>query len=134
MISQAYSELPNECCGFLAGNIHAPSSTNEASLPIGLVERRFPLVNSANNPKKYDANPKSLIQAHIEMRRLGIHELAIYHSHPSSAAIPSRTDLESNGYPNVVHFIISLQDERVVARAWWLAEKDYREADWRLIG
>jgi proteasome lid subunit RPN8/RPN11 len=132
MISQAYSELPNECCGFLAGNIHAPSLTTQTSLPVGRVECRFPLVNSADNPKKYEASSKSLIEAHVEMRRQGIHELAIYHSHPVSAPIPSRTDLERNYYPNAVHFIISLQDEKPTARAWWLTEIDFREADWRL--
>jgi proteasome lid subunit RPN8/RPN11 len=132
MISQAYSELPNECCGFLAGNIHAPSLTTHGSLPVGRVERRFPLANSAENPKKYEASSKSLIEAHVEMRRQGIHELAIYHSHPTSAPVPSRTDLERNYYPSVVHIIISLKDGEPQTRGWWLEENGYREADWHL--
>jgi len=68
-----------------------------------------------------------------EMRRRGIDILAVYHSHPTSAPVPSRTDLERNYSPDVVNLIITLKDGVPLARAWWLTEKDYREADWRLL-
>jgi proteasome lid subunit RPN8/RPN11 len=132
MIAQARSELPNECCGFLAGNIHPPSFATHPSLPVGRVECRYPLVSSPVSPTKYEADSKSLIEAHRDMRRQGIHELAIYHSHPRSAPVPSRTDLERNYYPGVVHLIISLKDGEPQVRGWWLEEHNFREADWRL--
>ena len=69
------------------------------------------------------------------MRAMGTELLAIYHSHPTSEPIPSRTDLERNYYgSDVVHFIISLKDAEPRMRGWWLGETDYREAEWDWIG
>jgi hypothetical protein len=33
----------------------------------------------------------------------------------------------------VVNVIISLSKENVEARAWWLAEKSYSEAEWEIV-
>jgi proteasome lid subunit RPN8/RPN11 len=66
------------------------------------------------------------------MRRLGIEILAIYHSHPTSEPVPSRTDLARNYYEEAIHFIISLQSENQPIRAWWLAPDRFREAEWEV--
>ncbi|MFO0823167.1 MAG: Mov34/MPN/PAD-1 family protein, partial [Gemmataceae bacterium] len=56
--------------------------------------------------------------------------LAIYHSHPTSAPVPSRRDIERNSYgESVAHVIISLADAATVVKAWWLTPTDYREAE-----
>jgi proteasome lid subunit RPN8/RPN11 len=73
-----------------------------------------------------------MFEAVRDMRRQGIDILAIYHSHPTSAPVPSRTDMERNYSPDVVNLIISLKNKAPETRAWWLTEKDFHEADWRL--
>jgi len=73
-----------------------------------------------------------MFEAVRDMRGLGLEIVAIYHSHPTSAPVPSRTDLERNYSPHVMNFIISLQDGNPQVRGWWLSDKDFREADWRL--
>jgi proteasome lid subunit RPN8/RPN11 len=133
MIAQARSELPNECCGLLGGAIHHSPPTPHASLlPVGRVERHFPLVNSAASPTEYLSDPRSMFEAVRDMRRLGIDILAVYHSHPISAPVPSRTDLERSYSPEVVNLIISLKDGEPLIRAWWLSEKDFHETAWHI--
>jgi proteasome lid subunit RPN8/RPN11 len=65
-----------------------------------------------------------------DMRRLGLEIVAIYHSHPTTEPVPSRTDLERNYSAEVVNFIISLGGKKACMRGWWLDEKGYREAEW----
>src|SRR5438552_1090553 len=89
MIAQARAELPNECCGLLAGRVEGGA---------GRVERRYPLVNRAASPTEYDGDPKGQLAAQKDMRRLGLELLAIYHSHPTAAPVPSKKDLARNAH------------------------------------
>ena len=66
------------------------------------------------------------------MRTPALEILAVYHSHPISEPVPSRTDRERNHSPEVMNFIISLRDKEPSVRAWWLTETDAREADWEI--
>ena len=67
------------------------------------------------------------------MRRRGIEELAVYHSHPTTAPLPSRKDRERNYSENVMNLILSLAEREPVLGAWWLTATDYREAEWTII-
>jgi proteasome lid subunit RPN8/RPN11 len=118
MVAQAVAELPNECCGLLAGGG-------------GRVTHRYPLTNALASPVRYESDPAALFAAFRDMRRHGTELLAIYHSHPTSDPVPSRTDLERNFYgAEVVHIIISLKGDVPTARAWRLAEASYSEVEW----
>jgi proteasome lid subunit RPN8/RPN11 len=129
MVQQALAELPNECCGFLAGRVE-----ETAGRRTGRVERRYPLTNAAASPREYEADPRALCAAHRDLRQAGLEVLAIYHSHPTTAPVPSRTDLARNFWPDAMALIISLQDPELVLRAWWLAAEDYQEAEWEIKG
>ena len=118
MLAQAVSELPNECCGLLAGCD-------------GRVTHRYPLTNALASPVRYESDPKELFAAYKDMRRQGTEQLAIYHSHPTSDPVPSRTDLEQNYHgPDMVYLIISLKEGEPHARAWQLGEATYEEVGW----
>jgi proteasome lid subunit RPN8/RPN11 len=123
MLAQAEAELPNECCGLLAGRIVGDDE--------GRVEERYPLFNKLASPVEFFADGPDLFGAHQEMRRRGIDVLAVYHSHPSSDPIPSRKDLERN-WLEVLCVIVSLTARPPLVRAWWLGESDYQEADWTM--
>jgi proteasome lid subunit RPN8/RPN11 len=84
MLTQARAELPNECCGLLAGRLDP--------VAVRHVQACYPLVNALARPTAYLSEPRSMFAAMRDMRELGIDVLAIYHSHPSSDPIPSRTD------------------------------------------
>jgi proteasome lid subunit RPN8/RPN11 len=136
MISQARSELPNECCGLLAGRIQESGvqgqDDDRTNQQVVRVVRRYALVNAAASQTEYLSDPRGMFEAVRDMRQLGLEIVAIYHSHPTSAPVPSRTDLERNYSPDVMNFIISLQDGNPQVRGWWLQEHSFREADWRL--
>lgn len=129
MLAQAVAELPNECCGLLAGR--KTENASDAAEPCrGQVLRRYPLVNAAASPVEYLSDAQSMFDAVRDMRRLGLEILAVYHSHPTSDPVPSRTDLERHFSPEVVHFIISLKPGQTQVRAWWLTEVAFHEAEW----
>jgi proteasome lid subunit RPN8/RPN11 len=126
MVSQARAELPNECCGLLAGRLALGSE----QWAVGRVERRYPLVNELASTTEYYSAP---FAAYKDMRREGLELLAIYHSHPTSDPVPSRKDIERNFYgATVVHFIISLKDKEPLMRGWRLNETSYVQAEWEL--
>jgi proteasome lid subunit RPN8/RPN11 len=123
MVRQAQTELPNECCGLLAGRV-----TDDQ---VGVVTRRFPLVNSPASPTLYNAEPGGLVAAMRAIREEGLELLAIYHSHPATGPVPSRTDRERNYYGDtVVHLIIGLGGPVPVMRAWRLTADEAVEMGW----
>lgn len=126
MLAQAVAEVPNECCGLLAGRIE----TDPGGRAEGRVVERYALVNAAASPREYLSEPKSMFAAVRDMHRRGLDILAVYHSHPTSEPVPSRTDLERNYSPDVVNLIISLQASEPRVRGWWLTASDFREAEW----
>ena len=118
MLAHARADFPNECCGFLAG-------------ADGSATHRFPLLNTLASPTAYGVDPRELLEVHRAMRALGIAEAAVYHSHPTSAPIPSDTDLSQNGYGGTIpHLIIGPGDD---VRGWWLGETAFEQADWLIV-
>jgi proteasome lid subunit RPN8/RPN11 len=128
MLEQARTELPNECCGLLAGIIFPDGEKR-----VGRVVQRYALVNAAADPRRFESEPTSQFRADKDMRRCGTELLVVYHSHPTSAPVPSKTDLERNYSTDVVNLIISLEGEEPQVRGWWLTEADYREAEWVVV-
>ena len=123
MLEQARAELPNECCGLLAGTVEGG---------VGRVVARYPLVNELASPIEFRSEPRAHFEANREMRHKGIEELAVYHSHPTTAPVPSRKDLDRNYSENVVNLFISLAGSEPLVRGWWLTATDYREAEWAI--
>ncbi len=125
MLWQALAESPLECCGLLAGVIHADGTAE--------VRLRYPLINAAASPIEFESEPRSHFSADRDIHRQGLEILAIYHSHPTSEPVPSRKDLERNYSPDVMNFIISLVSSPPTVRGWWLTEGNYREAEWTIV-
>jgi proteasome lid subunit RPN8/RPN11 len=124
MLEQARTELPNECCGWLAGTV-----TVAGDAPVGRVAARYPLVNAAASPTEFDAEARALTSANRDTRQRGLDVLAVYHSHPTTAPVPSRTDHERWGWGSkVVCLIVSLMSSPPLVRAWWLSDADHHEA------
>jgi [CysO sulfur-carrier protein]-S-L-cysteine hydrolase len=106
LIAHAQEETPNECCGYAYGHDGALEQTVRAH-------------NPRRSPYGYELDPKSLLVAN-DLYDDG-YEVAIYHSHPRSAAEPSQTDINLATYPHWVYLIVSLADEPHV-RAWRIAD------------
>jgi proteasome lid subunit RPN8/RPN11 len=132
MIAQARAELPNECCGLLAGRVVTEHGTL-TDTPVGQVLACYPLANMAASPVEYLSDARGMFDAVREMRSNGIDILAVYHSHPTSGPVPSRKDLERNYSETVVNLIISLRGPEPAVRGWWLTASDFREAEWDCV-
>ena len=124
MIQHARAELPNECCGLLAG-------VRDGDVLRALAWH--PLVNEAASPIEYRSEPTCMLRACREMDKHGQEILAVYHSHPTSAPTPSRTDMERCYDWDVVHFIIGLAEAEPIVQGWWLTETAHEEAIWRVV-
>ena len=134
LIAQALAEQPLECCGLLSGVREEAKAGGKPGESVGRVMRRYPLINVAASPREFLANDRTLFEAHKDMRLRGLEMLTVYHSHPTSAPIPSRTDLERNWMGDeVACMIVSLAVSPSVVRVWWLGATEYREATWETI-
>ena len=120
MVAHCRREAPLECCGILGGMASSVSSFH-------------PLRNASASETRYDADPNDLIRAVVALRERGAEILAIYHSHPRWAAIPSRTDLNENHYGAVPRIIVSLLGETPEVRVWRLDPDSYVELEWSVV-
>jgi proteasome lid subunit RPN8/RPN11 len=120
-IEHARQTRPNECCGLLAGHIRDGA---------GVLTTRFPIENALASPTEYETAARDMLFAFRHMREHGLELLAVYHSHLTSAPVPSTRDVERNTYgETVVHLIVSLAGTEPVVKGWWLGETSYREAE-----
>jgi proteasome lid subunit RPN8/RPN11 len=81
----------------------------------GLPTHCYPIKNSAEHPQqRFLLDAGQQISAMAKMRELGEELFAIYHSHPTSPALPSSTDLELAAYPDALYLIISLNTKGIL--------------------
>lgn len=125
VVAHARRELPNECCGLVAGHVADGAGIASASFPVG---------NDAASSSEYETNARDMLRAFHAMRERGIELLAVYHSHPMSEPVPSRRDIARNTYgESVAHLIVGLGGSEPHVRAWWLGENGSREAPLEIV-
>jgi proteasome lid subunit RPN8/RPN11 len=91
-----------EICGLVGGKDGVPQTC-------------YPVVNIAESPQqRFLLDPKQQIAAMTAMRDQGEQLFAIYHSHPTAPAFPSRLDLEQAAYPEALYLIISLNTKGIL--------------------
>jgi len=101
----ARAEAPNEACGLVA-------------FRDGLAERYLPGVNRAASPYRFELEPGSPDDWFLEDDG---YELAVFHSHPSAPARPSRTDVTNIGlWEGRPYLVLSLETGEL--RAWRISE------------
>jgi len=105
-----------EVCGLI-------SSQN--NIPV----RSYAIKNSSDKPSTlFTLDAQQQISAMAEMRDNKQQLFAIYHSHPTAPAIPSKTDLEQAGYPEALYLIISLNVKGIMEiRGYQLQEMSFIE-------
>jgi proteasome lid subunit RPN8/RPN11 len=129
MLKQAQTEFPLECCGLLAGT----PLPDTGLVPVARVLGRYPLRNAAESGTLFQADPRSVKAALSDMDSRDWRLLGVYHSHPTSAPVPSKTDLELHFDPEVMALIISLAGAEPLMRAWWLHGDSFHEATWQVV-
>src|SRR3954464_9465986 len=126
-MEHALRELPNECCGVLAGLPSADGSELR-------VNRGFALRNVADDPRtEFLSEPRDMFDAVRTLRAGDLEVLAVYHSHPTSEPVPSRKDVERSYGESVVTLIVGLANDPPLVRGWWLTAEGVAEAKWELL-
>ncbi|SJM96428.1 Mov34/MPN/PAD-1 family protein [Crenothrix polyspora] len=105
-----------EICGLVSSINHQPAHC-------------YPIKNVATLPQQqFLLDAEQQIAAIKTMREQGEELFAIYHSHPTSPAIPSTTDLELAAYDDALYLIISLNTKGVLEmRGFHIHEKTAQE-------
>ena len=92
----------------------------------GIVTRSIPIPNLAEDIQhRYRMDPAAPIEAMRTIRTQGESLFAIYHSHPSSQAQPSATDIAEAAYPDCLYLIISLNTKGVLEMRGFRIHKGY---------
>ena len=111
VVAHARAGLPNEACGVLAGTD-------------GAVDRFLPAVTAEPSPVFYTLEGRELLRIFNEIGDAyggddpEDHLLAIYHSHVSSPAFPSRSDVELASWPDAAYLIVSFGSEPPEVKAF----------------
>lgn len=114
IIEHVERERPIEACGLIAFDDDRPVTV-------------YPGTNVLNSPTRYRMKDFEVLRAVDDMDSQGWWLGAIYHSHPSSPATPSATDLREASWPDALMIIVSLLHNTPELRAWRVNGQDYEE-------
>jgi len=142
IIEHAQREAPREACGLLGGHGERIERvypvTNRAELAVEFFAERGlippgrdyrPDAPGSIAVERFFMDPEEQFRVLREIERSRLEHLGSYHSHPATAAYPSRTDVELAAFwPNMLLLICSLADPaRPVVRAFRVNEGQVSE-------
>ena len=102
ILHQLHTVYPQEGCGFLAGHC-SPDG-------VGQVSHCYPVENVLHSEVAFAMHPARLVETILAIEDEALSLLAVYHSHPRSAAAPSASDIAHLYDPDVAQLIVSLED------------------------
>jgi proteasome lid subunit RPN8/RPN11 len=116
LLHHAQSSPENEVCGLIGAKNNLPCSC-------------YPVANTAEQPEnRFLLDAQQHIATQVTMREKGETLFAVYHSHPTSPALPSATDIALANQPEALHLIISLDTKGVLEmRGFKIADGKARE-------
>jgi proteasome lid subunit RPN8/RPN11 len=105
IIAHAKKDLPNEACGYLAGNDN-------------VVTHSYQLTNVDHSPEHFSFDPSEQFTAVKDARNKGLQILANYHSHPETPSRPSQEDIRLAYDPEIGYVIVSLANAEPVVKSF----------------
>ncbi len=101
---------PHECCGIFLGR------ATESSIEVSSLMRAGNMrTDSAHN--RYQIDPRELIAAQREGRKLGLDIVGFYHSHPDHPAQWSQTDFAEAHWFGCAYLITAIEGDKQIGRA-----------------
>ncbi len=95
IIEHAQKDIPNEACGYLVGIGNKLDSV-------------IPMENADKSPEKYHFVPEEQFAALKMANAKKLNLVGVYHSHLTTPARPSETDIAQAYDPNYLYIIVSL--------------------------
>ena len=99
LLAHARIDHPDEACGVIAGPAGSDSPT-----------RFIPMVNAARSPTFYEFDSADLLRLYRELDSNDEDPVVIYHSHTSTEAYPSRTDIAYASEPFAHYVLVSTRE------------------------
>jgi proteasome lid subunit RPN8/RPN11 len=117
IVAHAREDVPNECCGMIGGSDGTATTVYRAR-------------NAEASPLRYSLDAQDQFRIMKEMEQRGEELIGIYHSHTSSAAYPSQTDVNLATYPDAVYLIVSLENsDRPDIKGFWIRDGKIDESE-----
>lgn len=101
IVDHAFSELPNEACGLIAGKITGADKH---------IKKVYLLTNIDKSNEHFSLDPKEQLAAVKDMRECGLSPLGNWHSHPESPSRPSEEDKRLAYDKTASYLILSLMN------------------------
>lgn len=101
ILAHAKSELPNEACGLIAGEV-----TDSGKV----IRKVYLLTNIDHSNEHFSLDPKEQLAAIKDMRANGLSPLGNWHSHPESPSRPSEEDKRLAYDSKASYLILSLME------------------------
>lgn len=118
IIKHARDDIPNECCGILAGTEN-------------LVLGHWRVSNAEASPYRYRMDPKEFLNVNYVVEENNWEILAFYHSHTKTEAYPSDTDVRLArlvDWPGAYYLLVSLMSpESPVIRGFCITDNGVDE-------
>ncbi|MBW8804268.1 MAG: peptidase [Catenulispora sp. 13_1_20CM_3_70_7] len=99
IVAHARADHPDEACGIVAG----PEGSDRP-------ERFVPMTNAERSPTFYRLDSDEQFKVWREMDDRDEEPVVVYHSHTSTEAYPSRTDVSYASEPNAHYVLVSTRD------------------------
>jgi len=120
MITHAKEDVPNECCGIIAGKD-------------GTATKLYRAINAEASPYRYSVDPKDLLRIYRDVDSNDWEVLVIYHSHTQTEAYPSPTDIRLAAWEDAYYVLVSLaDDDNPVVRAFRIRDGEVTEEELRV--
>jgi proteasome lid subunit RPN8/RPN11 len=99
MIAHALEDHPDEACGVIVGS-------EGTDVPTRLVR----MINADRSPTFFRFDPQEQFELYKTMSAAGEEIVVVYHSHTSTEAYPSRTDITLASEPQAHYVLVSTAD------------------------
>jgi proteasome lid subunit RPN8/RPN11 len=124
IITHARRDHPDEACGIVAGPIGSDRP-----------ERFIPMANAERSTTFYRFDSMEQLKVWREMDDRDEEPVVIYHSHTSTEAYPSRTDIAYASEPNAHYLLVSTRDElgEPDVRSYRIVDGEVTEEEVRIV-
>ena len=99
IITHARRDFPDEACGVITG----PEGSDVPA-------RLIPMINADRSPTFFRFDPAEQFALHKEMDARDEEIVVVYHSHTSTEAYPSRTDIKFAAEPQAHYLLVSVAE------------------------
>ncbi len=114
MVRQCHLNLPYEACGLLSGNEQT-------------VQSLWVLQNELKSDRRFFVSKMVVEETLLKVKNKGERVLVIYHSHPTTAPVPSYTDRMNHPDDGIMMMIVSFKTLPPIVKGYQLQSNSYLE-------